>query len=380
MKIGIDCRMYSSQFTGIGRYVFELVEHLQHIDKKNHYYLFFNRPQFDEFKAKNPLFHKVLVEAKHYSLPEQTKFLQILNSHQLDLMHFTHFNAPIFYNRPSLVTIHDLTLHFYPGKKMTSFLHRLAYNLTIKSTVKKAGKVIAVSQSTSHDLQKILGTPSSKIEVIYEGVNPEFKPITSPEIIRPTLLKYKINKPFLLYTGVWRDHKNLKGLIEAFKILRQKHSIQLVITGKNDTIYAEEILKLADQYLKDNQIIFTGLVSEKELIHLLNAAKIYTFPSFYEGFGLPPLEAMQCHTPVAASDSSSIPEVCGDNAVYFNPHSPTDMAEKIEKLLTNETLYQHLISTGSRHVKNFSWHKMSEQTHHIYLDLLSEFRSSKNHS
>jgi glycosyltransferase involved in cell wall biosynthesis len=376
MRIGIDCRMYSSHFTGIGRYVFELVENLQELDNQNDYYLFFNEPEFNNFQASNPNFHKVLVDVKHYSLAEQTKLKTILNKYDLDLMHFTHFNAPIFYKKPRIVTIHDLTLHFFPGKKMTSFLFRWAYNLTIRAAVKRAKKIIAVSRCTAKDLQEILHTPLKKIHVIYEGVNEDFKEIHNQEVLRHILNRYRIHKPFLLYTGVWRDHKNLKGLLKAFAILRQKHDLQLVITGRKDSVYADETFDTAKKLnlMEENQsaqkvpkVIFPGLISEDELIALINSADIYVFPSFYEGFGLPPLEAMQCGTPVAASNSSCIPEVCGNNAVYFDPHSPEDMAQKIEKLFTDRKLHARLVTSGKKHVEKYSWKRMAKETHQLYL-------------
>ncbi len=382
MRIGIDCRMYSSQFTGIGRYVFELVENLQTIDRQNHYFLFFNQPEFNNFQASSPNFQKVLVNAKHYSLAEQTCFLKILNRHHLDLMHFTHFNAPIFYRRPSIVTIHDLTLHFFPGKKMKSFFHRLAYRTTIRTAVRKATKIIAVSRATGRDLEELLNISLNKIQIIYEGVNPDFKPIDNQSRLNHTLHKYQIHKPFLLYTGVWRDHKNLTGLLDAFAQIYKKHDLQLVVTGRKDNIYAQEIFNHARQLglmsekdrSTDHQwpaVIFPGLVGEDELIDLINLAKIYVFPSFYEGFGLPPLEAMQCGTPVAASNTSCMPEICGNNAIYFDPYSPADIADKIERLLTDQHLYNRLVKSGLQHTKKFSWSKMAKETHQLYLHVLT---------
>lgn len=379
MRIGIDCRMYSSQFTGIGRYVFELVENLQQIDTTNEYFLFFNQPEFSNFQAGSPNFHKVLVDVKHYSLQEQTKFNKILNLYKLDLMHFTHFNAPILYRHPSIVTIHDLTLHFFPGKKMNSFAHRLAYALTIRSAVKKATKIIAVSRSTARDLEEVLHVPLAKIKIIYEGVNPDFRVIHNQKILEGTLQQYNITKPFLLYTGVWRNHKNLEGLLRAFTLIKDRYDMQLVITGRKDSIYADGIFDLAKELelMQDfpaageaPKVIFPGLVSEDELINLINSAHIYVFPSLYEGFGLPPLEAMQCGTPVAASNTSSVPEICGNNAIFFDPQSPEDIAAAIEKLLTDTMLYQKLVLAGLQHVKKFNWPKMARETHQLYLNVL----------
>ncbi len=368
MRIGIDCRMYSPKFTGIGRYVYELVQHLQKTDSTNEYYLFFNDPIYSEVTITQPNFHKVKVNAKHYSLAEQTKFLFILNSHKLDVMHFTHFNAPILYRRPSVVTIHDLTLHFFPGKKMTSFIHRAAYQLTIRAVTKHAQKVIAVSKNTAKDLQKVLNVPSSKIHVIYEGVGAEFQRLKNQDAIKPTLDKYQIDRPFLLYTGNWRSHKNIIGLIKAYKKIKRDYynDIQLVITGAKDNVYANDIYRTARNHLTNYNVVFPGLVPEKELIELINAATIYVFPSFYEGFGLPPLEAMQCHTPVAASNTSCLPEICGDAAEYFNPRSYKEMASVLRDMLNSPGRRYELIEKGVAHVQKFSWERMTELTHKLY--------------
>ena len=144
-----------------------MVSYLIKNDKENDYVLFFNEPLYSSFELPNDKWKKVLVNARHYSYREQTVFLYKLYKENLDLMHFTHFNAPIFYRRPSIVTIHDLTLSFYPGKKMTKQHHRLAYNLTIKNITKHAIKIIAVSEHTKKDIIEILDVPDEKIEVIY---------------------------------------------------------------------------------------------------------------------------------------------------------------------------------------------------------------------
>ncbi len=372
LRIGIDCRMYSSNFTGIGRYVHELVKHLQLIDDKNEYFLFFNTPQYTESQITAPNFHKVLVDAPYYSLPEQTKFLRILYSYNLDLMHFTHFNAPILYQRPSIVTIHDLTLHFFPGQKMKAFWQRLAYEWTIKNVTKKARKIIAVSANTKQDLEKILHLPPSRIEVIYEGIGQEFKPQTDPDKIARTKEKYQITQPFLLYTGVWRDHKNLQGLLHAFKSLRETYQspLQLVITGKTQNPYSEEIFAAAAPLTSTNHILFPGHLPEEDLITLLSAAAAYVFPSFYEGFGLPPLEAMACGTPAVVSNTSCIPEICDKAAIYFDPYDSDDMAQKIHQILTDEPLRERQIALGLKHVQQFSWSKMCRQIHQLYLECL----------
>jgi glycosyltransferase involved in cell wall biosynthesis len=369
MKIGIDCRIYSSKFTGIGRYVHELTTRLFALDKENEYVLFFNEPEYSKFTPPSERIKKVLADAPIYSLREQFHFLKVLNKENLDLMHFTHFNAPLFYKRPSIVTIHDLTLSFFPGKKKRSILHRLGYHLTLRSSVKKAKHVITISQNSREDLEELLKTPDEKIEVIYQGIGDEFKKIDDKVEIEKTLTEYHIKTPFLLYTGVWRSHKNIPNLINAFKELKDIHGgeeLSLVITGKEDPYYPEVKETVKKHNLEEN-VIFTDLVPEKDLINLYNAAEIYVFPSFYEGFGLPPLEAMACGTPVAASDVSSIPEVCGKgNAVFFNPRDYHDIAQKVYALYTNKDMQQDLIKKGFERVKQFSWNSMVEKTFAIY--------------
>lgn len=371
MKIGIDCRLYSSRFTGIGRYTHELVDHLIKINdtlKRTHeIVLFFNQPEYSAFTPPNPAIKKVLVNAPHYSLKEQTHFLKDLNKEKCDVVHFPHFNVPIFYRKPYIVTIHDLTLSLFPGRKMTKWYHRLGYHLTIKNAVKKAKKVIAVSNNTKQDIVSHLKIPEEKISVIHNGINPQFRLVEDIKQVEKTLKKYDIKKNFLLYTGVWRNHKNLTGLIEAFNILKteKKLDLNLVITGNPDPNYPE-VLKTIKELKLGKDVLMPGLVSEEELVHLYNGATIYTFPSFYEGFGLPPLEAMRCGTPVAASNNSSIPEVCGeDNAVFFNPKDPQDIAEKIEMLYKDVELQASLMFKGMQHSQKFSWETMAKKTYEI---------------
>lgn len=360
--------MYSSRFTGIGRYNHELIKNLLAIDPKNEYVIFLNATEFPHFKIDNPAkVKKVLADCKHYSWSEQTNFLRILKREKLDLMHFTHFNAPILYRRPFVMTIHDLTLSYFPGKKMTSLMHRLAYQFTIRSNTRRAKQILAVSQNTKQDLIKLLKINPEKITVTYEGTDPKFKVLPENEILK-TKAKYKLNQPFLLYTGVWRDHKNVVGLIQAYSELIQtkKIDLDLVITGKDDPSY-KEVPDLVAKLKLTNRIKFVGLVPEKDLIALYNLAEIYVFPSFYEGFGLPPLESMACGTPVCASNTSCIPEVCGTkNAVFFNPYDTKEMSAKIGELLENKDLQKKLIVNGFKRIQDFSWEKMARETLDLY--------------
>ncbi len=385
MKIGIDLRMYSSRFTGIGRYCFELVENLLGIDHENDYVFFLNEPEYGKFiEAKKKFleegkekadggtqaFKAVKVEAPHYSKAEQTSFLKSIKKEKLDLMHFTHFNAPLMYRRPCVVTIHDLTLSFFPGKKMTKWYHRKGYHMVLKNIVKKAQKIIAVSKNTELDLHRLFNFTRGKTTMIHEAAGEEFRELPIEEVL-PIMEKFEIDKEYLLYTGVHRDHKNVVGLIGAFKILKEKHGFDgyLVITGRKNPHYPEVEETIEKLELKDS-VKLVGLVSEEELIGLYNGAFIYAYPSFYEGFGLPALEAFACGTPVCASNTSCIPEICGDAALYFDPKNLGEMAEKFYEVLRNEGMQKYLIEKGRQRLKEFSWKRMAEETLAVYEEIL----------
>lgn len=366
MKIGIDARFFSSQFTGIGRYVYELTRNIFELDEKNEYVLFMNEPHFSEFKPPNGRVRKVLARAKHYSLAEQTRFLKVLNGENLDLMHFTHFNAPIFYRRPFVVTIHDLTLEFFPGKKMRRFYQRLGYQLVLRNAVKKARRIIALSKNTAKDLTELLGVDQRRISVIYAGVDSLFRQLEQSELTA-CAARLAFDKPFFLYTGVWRDHKNLARLIKAFGSLVRNKNLEanLVITGREDPFYPE-IKELVRKLKLGDRVIFSGLVDENTLLCLYNLAQVYVFPSLYEGFGLPPLEAFACGTPVCASNAACIPEICADAAVFFDPYDIPDMAEKMLLAWQDQDLRRGLITRGLERVKDFSWRKMAQETLQVY--------------
>lgn len=366
--------MFSSRFTGIGRYVYEFVKNATEINAGSGYphefVLFFNEPEYKEFETTKNV-KKILINARHYSFKEQFKFPFKIRKEKVDIMFFPHFNVPIFYRKPYIVTIHDLTLSIFPGQKMICWYHRLAYQLTIRNAVKKAKKIIAISEHTKDDIIRFLKAPKEKIEIIYNGIGDEFKEIDNLDSLKPTLKKYNIKKEFLLYTGVWRNHKNLPRLIEALSIIREKHSLDLdlVITGKPDPHYPEVKDAIKNYKLKDS-VICTDLVDEKELVDLYNAADLFVFPSLCEGFGMPPLEAMKCGTPVIASKISSVPEICGDAAVYFDPYDAKDIANKIMSVYKDAEKKAELVEKGMERAAKFSWGKMAEETLRIIRDAL----------
>ena len=209
MKIGIDVRMFSDAFTGIGRYNYELTKYFFENHPEINWVLFMNDPEYAQFDF--PLnVKKVKVNAKHYSFSEQFKFWKILEAENCDLVHFTHFNTPILYKKPFVTTIHDTTISFYPGKKMNSWWRKLAYKIVIRHAVFASKKIIAVSDNTKKDIENLFEIPSEKIKTIWNGLGDDFYRV---ELDKINLAKQKFNLSdnFLLYTGVWREHKNVIG-------------------------------------------------------------------------------------------------------------------------------------------------------------------------
>ncbi len=365
--IGIDARMYGYAQTGIGNYIRHLLEFIFEIDKVNNYVIFLMPEEYENFKIPNQRVKKVKVNCKWYSWKEQLILPIALYKEKLDLMHFTHFNSPILYFKKSAITIHDITPYFFPGHKMKSPIRKIGFRLVFYSSVKKAKKIIAVSNSTKNDIIKYFKINPRKIKVIYEGVDAQFKIIENEQALADLKSKYSIQKPFLFYTGVWRNHKNLVGLIKAFKLVREKYrlDINLVLGGKEDPYYPE-VRNTWESLGLEKDIVPVGFIDQAELPIFYNAADAFIIPSFYEGFGLIGLEAMSCGTPVISSNRTSLPEILGNAAVYFDPKKPEEMAEKINMVFSDKKLYNELRNNGFERIKKYSWNEMGKETFDLY--------------
>ncbi len=364
--IGIDARMYGYAQTGIGNYIRQLLRFIFENDHVNDYVIFLSPEEFDAFPIPNARVRKVKTTARWYGWKEQLILPFTLSREKLDLMHFTHFNSPILYLGKTISTIHDVTPYFFPGHKMKSPLRRAAFRLVFYSSVKKARKIIAVSESTKNDIIRYFRMKDEKIQVIYEGADGQFR-LLPKESVDSLRQKYGLNRPFLFYTGVWRNHKNLVGLIRAFKLIREKYrdDLLLVLGGKEDPYYPE-VRRTWEEMGLQRDIIPVGFIDQTELPAFYNAATAFIIPSFYEGFGLIGLEAMSCGTPVISSDRTSLPEILGDAAVYFDPDDPEEMAEKIHLVMSDKKLYNVLREKGFEQAKRYSWDKMGKETTEIY--------------
>jgi len=372
-RIGIDARLFgTAQAFGIGQYTEELIRHLAQNDSDDQYYVFLSPKSWANFPIYASNLIKIKVKIPHYSWSEQVVYPAILRKTDLDLIHYTNFNSPIWWRQvPSVVTIHDLTLWFFAGRTQKSWWKKWAYSLAIRQACRNAKKIIAITESTKKDIINILHINPDKIEVIYESVAERYKPITDQQRIENLKHKFNISKPYLLYVGQWRQHKNVVRLIRAFNSLLRRYQLdyQLVLAGKIDS-ECPEVLTTIQQLGLTSNVVLTGYIPDSDLPLLYNGAEVFVFPSLYEGFGLPPLEAMACGTPVVSSQASCMPEVLGDAVHYFDPLNIESMVQKIMEVTGNYSLKQNLRKAGFKQVKKYSFDLMAKQTLEVYRNVL----------
>jgi glycosyltransferase involved in cell wall biosynthesis len=367
-KIGIDARFYGPVGKGLGRYTKEIVDNILKLDQENEYVIFLGKDNFNEFKVENPRVKKVLADVRWYTLVEQIFMPYYIWREHLDLIHFPHFNVPIFCPVKFIVTIHDLILTKFPTQRastLSPILYKIknyAYRFVIQNAVSRSSRIIAVSDFTRNDIMNNFKINSDKIVVTYEGVATDIK--AGGQLSDNILEKYKIAKPYLLYVGNAYPHKNLEWLIKTFSILDLKIDLSLVLVGKDDYFY-HRVKNYAENF-KTKKIIFPGFVPDDELSVLYKEAIVYVFPSLYEGFGLPPLEAMSQGCPVLSSNKTSMPEILGEAALYFNPEDENDFREKVLKIVEDKNLRSNLINRGYEQIKKYSWRDCTEKTLEIY--------------
>lgn len=383
-KIGIDARFYGPVGKGLGRYTQELVDRILSLDKDNYYVIFLSPNNFANFKINSPRHKKILVKARWYSFKEQIFFPWQIMREGLDLMHFTHFNVPILLFKKYIVTIHDLILIRLPDRKNSKLnkimykLKYLAYKLVIRQAIFRAKKIITVSHFTKQDVLQEYRIKSDKIEVIYEGVfSSDYRKINSDLNDKTILKRYNIKEEskFLLYVGNAYPHKNLEGLLKIFKNLsKDDKDMYLVLVGQIDYFY-NKIKKLAKEFNLNSsnstdKVLFLGYVPDNHLQILFAKAYAYIFPSYYEGFGLPPLEAMAMSCPVISSDKGSLPEILGPAAYYFDPYKIKQAVKRIKYFLESDKLKADLIAKGLERVKLYDWQSCTQKTLQVYKKIL----------
>ncbi len=369
-RVVIDGRYLAAHRSGLARYTKELVKHIialkLGIDLK---LIVRNDEPFDaDLKktidgAKGEKIEVIGTNAAHYSPKEQTELYKLINLLKPDLVHFTSFNHPVRYSKPFVITIHDLTLHEYPNR--ASRLKQWVYRFIMRHAAAHSRLILTVSQHVKRDIIKNYAVAPSKVVVTYNGIDLEhFRPISNSKRLKDVTKKYNITKPFILYVGQWMEHKNLFRLVEAYLKVnadpKYTGRFQLVLAGqaRNYAEYRDKISRVKAAH----DIILPGFIADDDLPALYNAAQLFAFPSLAEGFGIPPLEAMACGTPVVASRSSSLPEVLGTAALYFDPLDTDSIARTITRGLSDASLRERLSKIGRQQAAQYSWHATARKT------------------
>lgn len=371
MKIGIDARMYSQ--SGIGRYTRNLIEQLQKQDTKNEYFIFLQKAEFDSINLKEN-FKKVLADFSWYGITEQLKMPKLLNQYKLDLVHFPHFNVPVLYSGKFVVTIHDLIHQNFSmqrasthGKLIYQF-KQFGYKAVLQNALLRSKKILVPSEYVKNqlgdkgvNLEKVLVTP----EAVDHGVLNLSKRLTKEKSLK-IIQGFGINGPYLFYVGNAHPHKNAEGLLEVFWKLQDKYKqLNLVLSG-GDHYFWNRIKDAVSTRPNSEKVIFTGFITDEQLVALYKNAVCFTSASLEEGFGIPILEAFACSCPVVASNAGSIPEVGGEAALYFDPKNQSEMFEKIEDVLNSEKVRQELIKKGLKRYAEFSWENLAKETLEVY--------------
>ncbi len=373
MKIVLDARFLGPEGTGIGRYTEKLLENLQELDHVNDYWVVLRRGNFDLFQPFNPNFRKVIADARWYSLKEQLVIPKILMSLKPDLVHFHHFNIPLAYRGKFVVTIHDLIKSDFASSAASTraplvyWTKHFVYKRVVSQAIGRARKILVPTNTIKDKITAEFKTDPENIVVTYEAADEKFfewgEESLSPAERKTVLDRYHIRKPFLIYVGNAYPYKNLDRLLFALKRLPEKLSL---VNPSARSVFYERLADRAREEGLSSRVILPGFVPDEDLAVLYREASAYVFPSLSEGFGIPAIEAMASKLPVVCSDIPVLREVCGDEAVYFDPKDERDMADKISLVLSDRKLRQRLISSGLERARQFSWRKMAAQTLRVY--------------
>jgi glycosyltransferase involved in cell wall biosynthesis len=369
LHIGINTLAAHRMKTGIATYVSGLVDGLTKVDRENRYSLFVSYENAGLFPEDGPSRRKVfgprIIDNTNVRvLWEHTFLAREIRRRNIDVLHSPTFVSPAFCRIPSVITIPDMNFFLYPAKHPP--LKRWYFHSCIPRAARRAQKVIAISENTRQDVLRILGLSADKVVTVYCGVNPRFKPVSDEEALKRIRKKYGLDRSFVLFLGMIQPMKNLVRLIQAFKeTVRRGFTGVLVLAGPKGWGYVEAAAEVQRQAL-DGQVIFPGPIRDEELPGLLSAAEIFVYPSLYEGFGLPPLEAMACGVPVVVSSSSSLPEVVGDAGLVVDPLNVGELAAAMWRALTDSALRDQLRARGFEQAKRFTWEEAARQTLEVY--------------
>ena len=373
MRIAIDARMIrQGSMHGIARYVFQLLLGLKTRSSGHTFFIFINRDSPLETHEWPEHINLVLVNSQWISLREQRELPELLSSLRIDLFHAPSFVAPILVPCAMVMTIHDLNHMVLP--QFYTLFHQMYYQIVVRRSIKRSRFILTVSKFSKKEIVRTLGLDSNKIFVTYNGVSEDYKPIGDQEYLEYVRDLYGLPERFILCVSNNKPHKNVHQLVRAY--CYSNVEVPLVLACPTDG----NLIKIAENYGKKHLVYFSKFIEEAHLPAVYSLTDLFVYPSTYEGFGLPPLEALACGTPVVVARSSSLPEVVGDNAIFANPFDYRAIAEALEQGVYDQPLREVLRKKGLIHAKKFSWDQMIEKTIKVYELCEKASRTAKRRS
>jgi glycosyltransferase involved in cell wall biosynthesis len=369
--IALNAHLLSNQDSyrsaGVHQYIYHLLCHLGQTDEGLHYTALLGEGHI-------PPDAKIATQRSRWStgkpsariLWEQLIQPQVLRQLKADLLHAPVFVGPLFAPCPMVVTIHDLSFIRFP--ELFRATNRIYLTVMTRLSARRARRLIAVSAHAASESAELLGVPRDRIDVVYHGVDPRFRPLPD-DTIAAFRQEQEVPEQFVLFVGTLEPRKNLSRLMEAFARVQDKQTM-LVLVGGKGWLYNDLFAKVEDLGLENN-VVFTGYVPNEDLPLWYNAATVLAYPSLYEGFGLPVLEAQACGTPVLTSNVSSLPEAAGDAGMLVDPYHVEAIAEGLNELLANQKQRRRLREQGLAHAQGYTWAHTARETAHVYRKALS---------
>lgn len=377
MQIGIDGRYIQDHFPGIGRYTYNLIDKLAKVAPEAEFLVLHNprlrNTRHDVPKlAQNRNVQMVPLDVPTFSWREQFTLRSLAKRLPLNLLHSPYYIKPYWLPCPSVVTFYDVIPVLYP-QYLPSPWARLLFRLTVRLALRSAAVVITISESAADDLLSRFGVPSDRVWVTPLAADDRFRPYGA-QAIAELCQKYSLPAEYILYVGINKPHKNLVHLLEVFSLLETSAGATqepppLVLAGKEDPRYPQAH-DMVGRLGLDDRVFFLGDVADDDLPLLYAGATLFVFPSLYEGFGLPVLEAMACGTPVICSNTSSLPEIVGSAAITLDPLDREAWAQAMEKVLSSGVLRREMQEKGLRRAKMFSWEQTARRTWQAYQEVL----------
>ncbi|HXE74127.1 MAG TPA: glycosyltransferase family 1 protein [Candidatus Xenobia bacterium] len=374
MRVAIDIRRVHD--FGVGTYTRNLVRTLARLDTESQYLLLGRQPDWNELLPLPANFSLLEFQIDVDGLRHDARLDWLLRRHRAQLLHTPYLMAPWLIPCRHILTVHD-TSEFFDVSANGFSLRELLLFYRTRSGLRRAWRVLSVSEATRRDLQSLFGLPPDRIEVIYNALDTRLEQRPSPEEIDRTLNRYSVQGPYLLYAGNVKPRKNIPRLIEAFALVKEElrehpeySRLNLIIIG-DELSKHPQLRRAVVQSRTQHHVRFLGFVPPQSLSVFYSRAAAFVFPSLHEGFGLPPLEAMALGAPVVAANTSALPEVLGDAAVYVNPENVFDISRGIQQVLLDADLRARLQARGPQHAQKFSWEKSVQRVLELYRSAVS---------